>query len=75
MSKIPMDLSCVVVFRSRWFGEDFIVWVTSTTTTHEDVDVDRFILDEGVLCNETEWDKIFPRTWMSIDLVKLRMSR
>jgi hypothetical protein len=32
MSKIFMDLTCVDVFRSHWFGDDCIVWVTSITT-------------------------------------------
>jgi hypothetical protein len=69
MSKIPMDLTCVDVFRSHWFGDDCIVWVTSTTTplvtyngfvtTHEDADIDCFILDEGGSCYKDEWDKIF----------------
>jgi hypothetical protein len=37
--------------------------------------MDHFILDEEGQFYGDEHEKIFPRTWMSIDLVKLRMSR
>jgi hypothetical protein len=37
--------------------------------------VDRFILDEEGWCYENEWDKIFPKTKLSMNLVKLRTLR
>ena len=60
-----------------------IVWVILTitplvtcngfATTCDDADMNRFILDEEDSCYKNEWDKIFPRMSLCIDLVKLRM--
>jgi hypothetical protein len=62
-----------------------IVWVISTTTSLvtckwicyncKNADVDCFILDKEGQCYKGEQDKIFPRTRLSMNLVKLRLLR